>query len=95
VVCATPAYLKAHGTPRTPADLAGHACLVLSAGAALHADWRQRARLMRAIEMLAAGTPVTTIALSLGYDNVSAFIAMFRRVHGVTPARFIAARASD
>lgn len=56
------------------------------------ADWRQRARLMRAIEMLAAGTPVTTIALSLGYDNVSAFIAMFRRVHGVTPARFVAPR---
>lgn len=50
---------------------------------------------MRAIELLATGTPVTTIALSLGYDNVSAFIAMFRRVHGVTPARFMAARAAD
>jgi len=57
------------------------------------ADWRQRARLMRAIEMLAAGTPVTTVALSLGYDNVSAFIAMFRRAHGVTPARWRDARA--
>ena len=55
-------------------------------------DWRQRARLMRALEMLAAGTPVTTIALSLGYDNVSAFIAMFRRAHGVTPARFMLTR---
>jgi AraC-like DNA-binding protein len=58
------------------------------------ADWRQRARLMRAVEMLATGTPVTTIALSLGYDNVSAFIAMFRRVHGVTPARFLASRTT-
>ncbi|HEY9027601.1 MAG TPA: helix-turn-helix transcriptional regulator [Burkholderiaceae bacterium] len=57
------------------------------------ADWRQRARLMRAIELLAAGTPVTTVALSLGYDNVSAFIAMFRRAHGVTPARWRDARA--
>jgi AraC-like DNA-binding protein len=57
------------------------------------ADWRQRARLMRALEMLAAGTPVTTIALSLGYDNVSAFIAMFRRVHGVTPARYMSSRS--
>jgi len=56
------------------------------------ADWRQRARLMRAIELLATGTPVTTIALSLGYDNVSAFIAMFRRAHGVTPARFLHSR---
>lgn len=55
------------------------------------AEWRQQARLMRAVEMLAAGTSVTTVALSLGYDNVSAFIAMFRRVRGVTPARFLQA----
>ena len=48
---------------------------------------------MRALEMLAASTPVTTIALSLGYDNVSAFIAMFRRVHGVTPARYMSSRS--
>jgi len=58
------------------------------------ADWRQRARLMRAIEMLAAGSPVTTIALDLGYGNVSAFIAMFRRAHGVTPARYLAAHST-
>ena len=28
VVCASPAYLAAHGSPRTPADLAKHNCLI-------------------------------------------------------------------
>lgn len=51
-------------------------------------DWRQRARLMRALEQLAAGVPVTTIALELGYETVSAFIAMFKRHFGVTPSRY-------
>jgi len=43
VVCATPGYLRAHGTPATPQELARHACLVLADGAAPHADWRFRA----------------------------------------------------
>jgi DNA-binding transcriptional LysR family regulator len=30
VVCASPDYLKRHGVPRTPAELANHNCLVLS-----------------------------------------------------------------
>jgi AraC-like DNA-binding protein len=50
--------------------------------------WRQRARLMRALELLAAGMPVTAVALELGYGNLSAFIAMFRREFGTTPGRY-------
>lgn len=50
--------------------------------------WRQRARLLRSLEMLAAGQPVTTVALDLGYSTASAFIALFRRTFGETPALY-------
>lgn len=50
--------------------------------------WRQRARLMRALELLAEGQAVTVVALDLGYDSVSAFIALFKRTLGVTPSAY-------
>jgi DNA-binding transcriptional LysR family regulator len=31
IVCASPGYLKAHGTPRTPADLQRHRCITFEA----------------------------------------------------------------
>ncbi len=52
------------------------------------AHWRQQARLLRALERLAAGEPVTTVAFDLGYDGPSAFIAMFRSRLGTTPGRY-------
>lgn len=30
VLCASPAYLKAHGAPQVPADLTGHSCLLFA-----------------------------------------------------------------
>ncbi|MBA8876564.1 AraC family transcriptional regulator [Phyllobacterium myrsinacearum] len=57
-------------------------------------EWRQRARLMRALELLAAGEAVTSVALDVGYNNISAFIAMFRRVFGVTPTRYFTGEGS-
>lgn len=50
--------------------------------------WRQRARLLRALEMLAAGEPVGTVALDLGYSTASAFIAVFRKTFGSTPSTY-------
>lgn len=50
--------------------------------------WRQQLRLLRALEWLADGRTVTEIALSLGYDSTSAFVAMFRRNLGCTPGRY-------
>jgi AraC-like DNA-binding protein/quercetin dioxygenase-like cupin family protein len=54
--------------------------------------WRQQLRLMRALEMLAAGRSVTTVALDLGYESTSAFSAMFRRALGASPRAYLAGR---
>lgn len=51
-------------------------------------QWRQQARMMRALEMLTADWSVTSIALELGYETTSAFIAMFKRARGVTPGQY-------
>lgn len=52
--------------------------------------WRQRRRLQAAVERLAAGDPVTAVALDLGYESPSAFVTMFRRALGETPGRYLA-----
>jgi AraC-like DNA-binding protein len=51
-------------------------------------QWRQRLRVLLALPRLLAGEPVISVALSLGYDTPSAFIAVFKREMGVTPARY-------
>ncbi|MGZ5257813.1 MAG: helix-turn-helix domain-containing protein, partial [Burkholderiales bacterium] len=38
------------------------------------------------------GTPVTTVALDLGYESASAFSSMFRRSLGIAPRAFFAGR---
>ena len=50
--------------------------------------WRQQARLLRALELLASGERVVDIALALGYDSPSAFTTMFKRQFGQTPSQF-------
>jgi AraC-like DNA-binding protein/mannose-6-phosphate isomerase-like protein (cupin superfamily) len=50
--------------------------------------WRQQARLLRALPLLAAGESVTSVALEVGYENTGAFITMFKRSLGTTPARY-------
>lgn len=54
-------------------------------------DWRQRARVLRAIEGLAEGRAPGDIAPGLGYDNARSFSAMFRRELGTLPTRFLTA----
>jgi AraC-like DNA-binding protein len=47
--------------------------------------WRQKARLLDSIRLLAEGSSVTNAALDCGYTSVSAFIAAFKRTFGYTP----------
>ncbi|MEM1052554.1 MAG: helix-turn-helix transcriptional regulator [Pseudomonadota bacterium] len=50
--------------------------------------WRQQARLVEALAMLASGQTVANTAYAVGYDSPSAFAAIFRRYFGVTPRQF-------
>lgn len=50
--------------------------------------WRQQLRLMKAMQLLADGAKVTHAALEAGYSTPSAFISMFRRALGSTPASY-------
>ena len=52
------------------------------------AAWRQQARLLAATAQLAAGQPITRIALDLGYESPSAFSAMFKRALGAPPSLY-------
>ena len=51
-------------------------------------QWLRRQKLLHALRRLAAGECVEAIALDLGYNSASAFIAMFRRELGQTPKRY-------
>jgi AraC-like DNA-binding protein len=50
--------------------------------------WRQRARLLRALQLLADDFTVTQTAIAVGYESTSAFVAAFRRTIGTTPGRY-------
>jgi AraC-like DNA-binding protein len=50
--------------------------------------WRQRARLLLALQRLAEGETVAGVANAVGYESTSAFVAAFRRALGTTPGRY-------
>lgn len=52
--------------------------------------WRQQLHIGLALQRLAMGERVTNVAIDLGYESTSAFIAMFKRALGTTPARYFA-----
>ncbi|MGF0536712.1 AraC family transcriptional regulator [Agrobacterium sp. ES01] len=50
-------------------------------------DWRQRLRLVASLALLEDGFSVQDAAKRLGYSTPSAFIAMFRRMTGMSPTQ--------
>lgn len=51
-------------------------------------EWRNRLRVVKATAMVEEGKSVDAIAQEFGYSSASAFIAMFRKLTGVTPGRY-------
>ncbi|WP_394135068.1 AraC family transcriptional regulator [Aliivibrio fischeri] len=51
-------------------------------------DWRQRAKLAKAMVLLKDAISINEIAYQLGYSQGSSFIKMFRKHTGVTPEQF-------
>jgi AraC-like DNA-binding protein len=52
-------------------------------------EWRQRARIMVAVEVLGCGKPsIKQVAAKLGFSSVAAFSHAFSQVMGVTPTEF-------
>ena len=57
--------------------------------------WRQQACLLCAMPRLAAGEPVTTVAIDLGYENPAAFTLMFKRAFGAPPLAYLGLRNNE
>lgn len=52
--------------------------------------WRHQLQLIVALQFLIGGKSVQQAAQALGYDSTTAFITMFKKGLGQTPARYIA-----
>ena len=57
--------------------------------------WRPQLHLIIALRELASGVPVQNVAATLGYESVNAFITMFRKAMGSTPAHYFAERKNS
>ncbi|WP_199269495.1 AraC family transcriptional regulator [Cobetia sp. L2A1] len=51
--------------------------------------WRQQLHLVVAIRLLAEGMTVQRVSDAVGYQSVNAFISMFKKLLGTTPARYL------
>jgi len=73
---------KVHTTERT---LARHCQSELGMS---FTEWRLRVRYLYSMELLRSGQSVKEVALTLGYNQASPFIAMFKKYAGQTPEQY-------
>lgn len=52
--------------------------------------WRQQLQIIVALRWLYSGVQVQRVADDLGYESVSAFITMFKKALGASPAKYLA-----
>ncbi|MGF1742180.1 helix-turn-helix transcriptional regulator [Vibrio profundum] len=51
-------------------------------------EWRLRMRYLHSLELLRSGVSVKEVALTLGYNQASPFISMFKKYSGLTPEQY-------
>ncbi len=51
-------------------------------------EWRLRVRYLYSMDLLRKGHSVKEVALTLGYNQASPFIAMFKKYSGQTPEQY-------
>jgi len=83
-----PSMTLAHWGARTGASARTLARLFVAQTGMTYGVWLRQARLSAAIALLAQDWPVARVARRIGYRSTSAFIAMFRRALGTTPAHY-------
>lgn len=58
-------------------------------------QWREKMRMIIAIERLIAGQSITELAIDLGYQSSSSFSTAFRRVMGIPPKQYLQQSKSE
>ncbi|MDB6082753.1 MAG: Transcriptional regulator, AraC family, partial [Gammaproteobacteria bacterium] len=60
-----------------------------------YSEWRRAVIAHHALARIAAGDKVSSVAFDVGYESASAFIAMFRRSYGASPAQFLSQHSEE
>ena len=77
LICASPSYLRAHGTPRNPAALAAHACISFTATSAIADRWsfpgRRRVNVRPRLTVNTAAAAIAAAVSGIGIVRVYSY----------------------